>query len=158
MDKWFDIMNAGFYSMKKMKNERRPFDSMDDERLRWLEETFPNYLDEWRDRAFSRGLPDGSNRTLMLLSTQAEEGLRIASKSMIAIVKKCLSMGADYVLPRRVNQDPLEAFFGYQRQKVSRGDTPSQMVFSATARSAEAFRLHDDAHPNIDNARTKAKE
>ena len=91
MDKWFDIMNAGFYSMKKMKNERRPFDSMDDERLRWLEETFPNYLDEWRDRALSRGLPDGADRTVMLLPTQTEEGLRIASTSY----RDCKEMSFD---------------------------------------------------------------
>ena len=53
----------------------------------------------------------------MLLSENTEEGLSISSLSIVAIVREILQEGAAYVLGRRVNQDPLEAYFGQQRSK-----------------------------------------
>lgn len=141
MDKWFDVVNSGYQKDKNFKRDRLPVFTSDDERLVWLERDFIGYLDEWRASAYSRILPEGADKSLMMLSTQTDEGLRIATKSIVAITRLCLDMGAEFVIPRRINQDPLEAYFGYQRQKVSRGDTPSVSLFSATARSAEVFRL-----------------
>ena len=85
----------------------------------------------------------------MFLSTPTEEGLRAASLSMAAIIQECLDLGAEYVLPRRINQDPLESFFGYQRQRVSRGDTPCVALFSATARSSEALKITAISGSNV---------
>lgn len=124
-----------------MKHTRDVFHSVMDDRLRWIKNDFLEYLNEWRSNALSRPLVGEVNRDLMLLSIPTEEGLRAASLSMAAIIEECQAMGAEYVLPRRINQDPLESFFGYQRQKVSRGDTPSVGLFCATARSSEAFKL-----------------
>ena len=51
----------------------------------------------------------------MLFSQSTEEGLMVSTLSMVALVKESLQSGAAYVLARRINQDPLEAFFGYQQ-------------------------------------------
>lgn len=133
-------MNAGFQSKRKFKHVRLPFYSVDDERLLWLESDFLKYLKDWHICVNSRELSGSVNRSLMLLSIPTDEGLRIATKSMIALVKECLQMGAEYVLPRRINQDPLEAYFGMQRQRVARDEAPSVGLFSANARSAEAAK------------------
>ena len=88
----------------------------------------------------SRELSGSVNRSLMLLSIPTDEGLRIATKSMIALVKECLQMGAEYVLPRRINQDRLEAYFGMQRQRVVRDNAHSVGLFGANACSDETAR------------------
>ena len=55
----------------------------------------------------------------MLLS-QSTEGLMVSTLSMVALAKEslqCGALGANYVLARRINQDPVEVFFGYQRRR-----------------------------------------
>ena len=70
----------------------------------------------------------------MLLSESTEEGLIISSLSMVSLVKEVLKEGADYVLVRRINQDPLEAYFGQQRAKNHRCDAPTVKSFGSNVR------------------------
>ena len=69
----------------------------------------------------------------MLLSESTEEGLIISSLSMVSLVK-VLKEGADYVLARRINLDPLEAYFGQQRAKNHRCDAPTVKSCESNAR------------------------
>ena len=50
----------------------------------------------------------------MLLSDSrpTQEGLIISSTSTVSFVREVLRTGADYGLAGRINQDPLEAYFG----------------------------------------------
>ena len=68
---------------------------------------------------------------MMTLSENTEEGLLISSLSMVALVRECLANGAKYVLGRKINQDALEAFFGYQRRRGGQGDAPTLKSFSS---------------------------
>ena len=74
------------------------------------------------------------DREKMLLSDSTLEGLVISSPSMVSSVREFLRAGADYVLARRINQDPLEAYFGQQRRKNNRCDTPTVRSFGHNTR------------------------
>ena len=76
----------------------------------------------------------------MLLSKSTKEGLLVASLSMSAVVKECLSSRASYVLARRVNQDPIEAFFGYQLRRGGRRKAPTIRAFSSSAQNFDVLR------------------
>ena len=54
----------------------------------------------------------------MMLSENTEEGLIISFLSMVTLVREVLEESAAYVLEKRVNQDPFEAYFGQQRSKT----------------------------------------
>lgn len=128
IDQWFDYMNAGFQG-KNFKPARQPFESAEDQRLSWLINDFLGYLSEWEECVASRPLVGDVNRELMLMSNATRSGLKIATLSMVEIVKLTLESGARYVLPRRINQDPLEAYFGRQREKASRTRNPTVSMF-----------------------------
>ena len=132
---------AGFQN-SNYKTSRKPYNDVHDSRLAWLEYDFPNYIAQWRKNAEARSAELGAHvaSRLMLLSQSTEEGLLVASLSMSAVVKKCLSSGASYVLARRVNQDPIEAFFGYQRRRGGRGEAPTIRAFSSSARNFDVLR------------------
>lgn len=131
-------MNAG-YQHRNPKPSRQPYYSTDDGRLGWLENDFLGYLDEWEENAQKRPLLGSVNREKMLLSKPTRSGLRMATKSMVAIIRETLAAGARFVLPRRINQDPLESYFGDQRQRGHRAGNPTVSMFSANARSLDLF-------------------
>ena len=80
----------------------------------------------------------------MLLSENTEEGLIISSLSMVAIVREILQEGAAYVLGRRVNQDPLEAYFGQLRSKGFRNENPTVQLFGSNARILDVAKRSTD--------------
>ena len=81
----------------------------------------------------------------MLLSEEdTEEGLIISSLSMVAIVREILQEGAAYVLGRKVNQDPLETYFGQQRSKGSRNENPTVQLFGSNARILDVTKRSTD--------------
>ena len=41
----------------------------------------------------------------------------MTTRFIIYLINECLKDGADHVCSRRINQDPLESHFGYQRQR-----------------------------------------
>ena len=86
----------------------------------------------------------------MLLSQSTEEGLMVSTLSMVALVKESLQSGAAYVLARRINQDPLEAFFGYQRRRGGCGEAPTIRTFSSNARNFDALRCNIVAGSNVE--------
>ena len=141
---------AGFQN-SNFKASRKPYNDVCDSRLAWLEYDFPNYLTQWRKNVEVRCTELGADVTskLMLLSQNTEEGLLVASLSMSAVVKKCLLSGASYVLARRVNQDPIEAFFGYQRRRGGGGEAPTIRAFSSSARNFDVLRCNAVPGANV---------
>ena len=88
----------------------------------------------------------------MLLS-QSTEGLMVSTLSMVALVKESLqsgALGANYVLARRINQDPVEAFFGYQRRRGGSGEAPTIRTFWSNARSFDALLCNVVAGSNVE--------
>lgn len=124
IDEWFDCVNAGFYG-RKSKHGREPYNNVDDKQLRWLSNDFLQYLQKWEENAATRSLIGQVNREMMLLSNATRSGFKICTLSMGAIIKLTLTNGAGYVLPRRINQDTLEAYFGQQRESAVRTRNPS---------------------------------
>ena len=86
----------------------------------------------------------------MLLSQSTEEGLMVSTLSMVALVNESLQSGAAYVLARRINQNPLEAFFGYQRRRGGCGEAPTIRTFSSNARNFDALRCNIVAGSNVE--------
>ena len=86
----------------------------------------------------------------MILSQSTEEGLMVSTLSIVALVKEVLLNGAKYVLARRINQDPLEAFFGYQRRIGGRVEVPSVRTFSSNARNFDVLRCNVVAGSNVE--------
>ena len=86
---------------------------MDGSSLKWLKKDFFKYVENWKNIA-NRRLPSSErvDREKMLLSDSTQEGLIISSTSTVSFVREILWAGADYVLAGRINQDPLEAYFG----------------------------------------------
>ena len=76
----------------------------------------------------------------MKLSDVAEDGLLVSCLSMHAIVCATLNAGAEYVLARRINQDPLESYFGHQRQRGRRHDAPTVSAFASNAKSLDTLK------------------
>ena len=60
----------------------------------------------------------------MFLSWQTYEGFSITVHSAIEVVRFLLEEGMEFVLTERFCQDPVEEYFGKQRQLGRRSDNP----------------------------------
>ena len=78
----------------------RPFYSVDEKRLAWLENNFLNYLKDKRTHANLRELSGNVRRSLILLTVFNYKGQCNVTKSMITLMKECLGIGAKHVLPQ----------------------------------------------------------
>ena len=68
---------------------------------------------------------------------------------MHAIVTGTLAAGAEYVLARRINQDPLEAYFGQHRRRGRRYDAPTVSAFASTAKTLDTVKFADIMGSNV---------
>ena len=75
----------------------------------------------------------------MLFSKSTEKGLIMTTKSMKEIVNVCLNAGANFIMTRRLNQDPLESYFGHQRQRGHYSDSPTVLMFAHNVRFINCF-------------------
>ncbi|KAL5505481.1 hypothetical protein EMCRGX_G006918 [Ephydatia muelleri] len=80
-----------------------------------LTEVFLMYLDEWEESVKGREGFNKSQRSMMLLSAETRQGLSLT--------------GVLVFLSNRVCQDPLEKFFGQQRQRSRAHENPSVSEF-----------------------------
>ena len=132
MDRWFDLMNTSFHHAQfRKKVDLIPFKKDDpgtESRVKWLSHDFVNYLQSWRQNA------------MMLFSSATENGLLMTTISMVEVIRLCLNAGAEYVMSRRINQNPLEAHFGHQRQRGRFCDAPTALMFAHNVRSINCFR------------------
>ena len=68
-------------------------------------------------------------RSRMFISWQTFEGFKITTHAVIEAIKYLLQQGAEFVLSERFCQDPLEEYFGNQRQLGRRSDMPDMFKF-----------------------------
>ena len=73
----------------------------------------------------------------MFISQQTYEGLQITAHSTVEIVKFLLSKGLNSVLTERFQQDPLEEYFGNQRQRGRRADNLDALQFGCWGKKLE---------------------
>ena len=80
--------------------------------------TFVQYFNRWLKNVAERPLPSSvTDRSSMLFRKSTEKGMIMTTKSMKEIVNVCLNADANFIMTRRLNQDPLESCFGQQRQR-----------------------------------------
>ena len=140
--------------------------------MQWLEEDFIGYLDAWEARVQARIPEEGetfsdSQRQRMLLSAETRIGLRrtsrfrranncnadvtkasfLTAKSFVGLVRYLFSRPEVTennlaFLSQNLCQDPLENFFGCQRQRRRTSDNPNVLEFyqnSQTLRVVNSF-------------------
>ncbi len=132
LDKFFDVLNVR--SRKegdfKCKDALKLYTSLDDERLKWLENTFLKYLEDWKKSTEDRqGNFSQTNRQKMFLSLQTFEGLQMTVYSVIEATKFLFSKGMAFVLTKHFNQDVVGDFFGQQHSLGCRSDNPNLWQF-----------------------------
>ena len=130
MDRFFDMLSVRSKdeSVRKRKDDLKPYESADDSRLTWLEDAFLGYFHAWESTVKKRDGFSKSEKAIMLLSSETCEGFRITVHSLVAVVRELLQhpeLKGKYLLSERFNQDPLETFLG--RSDRLEGGTPTQM-------------------------------
>ena len=85
----------------------------------------------------------------MILSGIAKEGFVVSCLSFTAMVKRAKVAGAQYVLGRQINQDPLEAHFAHQRQRGLRFDAPTVLGFMIEARNLDMLKKSNLQRSNV---------
>ena len=116
MNEFFDCLNANrvFPQFEFKSIYQSPFDR----RLVWLEGEFLKYFQDWKNWAMNHTDVPLQERKQYFLSDQTWEGLQICVKSFVEVVRFSLSiLDVDHVVATKLNQDPLEKFFGKLRQK-----------------------------------------
>jgi hypothetical protein len=129
---FFDCCNVrSTTEHERKRNERiKPYESVDDERLLWMKDTFMKYFDDWKTSIKTReGTFTPVEREKMFLSHQTYEGFKISVHSHVEAIKFLLSEGFKYVLSERFMQDVIEDYFGHQRTQRGRSDNPSAEQF-----------------------------
>ena len=98
-------------------------------RFQFLEE-FLQYLKQWKESTENRpGNYTQNARAKMFLSWQTYEGFKITVHSVTEVVRFLLEEGMEFVLTERFCQDPVEEYFGKQRQLGRRSDNPDIRQF-----------------------------
>ena len=73
----------------------------------WLEETFLGELEQWRIIGATK-----SEQEKKFLSHQTHSGLVLTTKAIVSLLRFLFKLfPKQYVLSKRLNQDPLETFF-----------------------------------------------
>ncbi|KAL5474560.1 hypothetical protein EMCRGX_G026521 [Ephydatia muelleri] len=140
-DKFFDSFNVSNYTEanRHRKPFRQPYRSSDDFRLDWLQNEFLGYLTKWEEHVNGIEGINAKTRKSMLLSPQTLLGLKITVNSIVEMVKYLFSLeGVKSFLSNRISQDPIEKFFGCQRQRLSTNENPNAYEFS---KNTETLRV-----------------
>eukprot|EP00731_Ephydatia_muelleri_P018851 Em0011g891a len=139
MDKFFDCLNVDNYSSgyTQRKPFKQPYRSANDFRLNWLEKEFLPYLDQWEQSVLCRDVEGDKGN--MLLSNETLLGIRLTVTSFIGLVTYIFTLpGVTSFLSEKINQDPLEKFFGCQRQRGGANDNPTVTEF---CKNTQALRV-----------------
>ena len=132
VDKFFDCLNVRSTAehIRKRKPFLAPYTDMNDQRFEWLENNFLTYFNDWQDLIKNRnGNFTKDEQSKMFISYQTFDGFQITTYSMIECTKFLLTEGMEYILTERFCQDPVEEYFGKQRQLGRRSDNPDLFTF-----------------------------
>ena len=136
-------------SKKSLNNDKIPFQSKYDERLKWLESTFLGYFSLWKKNIEMRDGFTTEQKGKMFISAQTYEGLKITVMSMIEIIPFLLENGFNYVLTERFNQDCLEQSFGTHRSMGGRSENPNVHRFGYDDQSMRVYRSFKPVKGNV---------
>eukprot|EP00731_Ephydatia_muelleri_P014633 Em0008g353a len=134
MDKFFDALNVHNFShgSKALKPFQLPYTSATDFQLKilkWLKDTFLCYLKDWKVSVQDQVGISKSERNRMLLNDATQLGLEMTCQSFLDLVPFLFSMpDVEFFLSQRLCQDPLERFFGLQRQRGSVDENPNMGI------------------------------
>lgn len=131
-DKFFDCLNVNNFTTGRQKRKvfKHPYKSADDFRLKWLKESFLGYLSEWEESVENQPGHSKIVKKMMLLSEETRLGLKITVHSFVELVKFLFTLpGIKAFLSEKLSQDPLEKFFGCQRQRGRVNENPTATVF-----------------------------
>ena len=120
---FFDCSNVrSTTEHERKRNDRiKPYESVDDERLVWMKDTFLKYLEEWKSSTQTReGSFTAIAREKIFLSRQTYEAFKITVNSHVEAVNFLLSEGFKYVLSERFMQDVIEDYLGIQEGVMER--------------------------------------
>ncbi|KAK3918543.1 Transposable element P transposase [Frankliniella fusca] len=140
MNRFFDCMNGkeDFQEETAEGNGyelRNPdlaaYKSVDDPRFEFLENTFLNYFEDWKQDVLKRpGIYTESERSRMIISHQSLESLTITVKGFVGATKYMLGVvQAPKINARSFNQDPLEQYFGKMRRMLGDNRQPRVQSF-----------------------------
>ena len=108
--KWFtihDIANCHQYIVSRNEN-RMHFFSLTDERLKWLENDFLQFMGCIKQSS--------ADEKMQYLSKETHEALTLTTLSTTNCIKYLLDSGYHYILTRTFNSDPIESLFLALRQ------------------------------------------
>lgn len=114
--KWYtllDVSSSNFRNGGRNEN-RMHFCSIDDQRLEWLENEFPQYLSSIKTNSI---LAEKE-----FLSAETYEALLITTASTVSCVRFLIENGFHFVLTRAFNSDSIELFFSGLRQTAGAND------------------------------------
>ena len=136
--------------------------------VQWLEDEFLGYLTEWESSVSSREGFSPREKESMLLSSETRLGLTVTGiymyihvlhvyyytlffsllvRSFIELVKYIFTIpGVSCFLSERISQDPLENFFGCQRQRGGTGENPNVASF---CKNTQALRVINTTCINV---------
>lgn len=136
--------------------------------MQWLEKDFLGYLKEWEESVSKREGLTNKERNNMLLSQETCFGIEVTGKaasgdhtegaffvvvsylslcSFIELAKFAFTIsGVRAFLSEKLSQDPLEQFFGCQRQ---RGGTSKNPTVAEFCKNTQALRVINTACVNV---------
>eukprot|EP00731_Ephydatia_muelleri_P032133 Em0023g640a len=140
-DKFFDALNVHNFShgIRGLKSFQLPYTSSTDVRLKWLETDFLGYLKDWENSVKLRKGFTKAEKNNMLISAETLYGLQVTCMSFVELVRYLFTVpDVQCFLSQRLCQDPLERFFGAQRQRSGVHDNPNVAEF---AKNTQAIRV-----------------
>ncbi|KAL5506391.1 hypothetical protein EMCRGX_G008017 [Ephydatia muelleri] len=117
---------------------QEPYRSANDFRLKWLQQEFLPYLNDWEESVNAMNCSKKIKKCMML-SAETQLGIRITVASFVELVNLLFTLpGVTTFLSERLCQDPLEQFFGCQRQRGRTNDNPTVKEF---CKNTQALRV-----------------
>lgn len=113
--RWFTLHNTSneVQHIHQRFPDTRHFDNFDDDRLEWLDVTFPLYIEELKNSTSPRGF----------LTKETYEALLLTTYSTAACIRHLLvTEKLSFVLTRKFSSDPIEALFGTLRRSLGCND------------------------------------
>lgn len=100
-------------------------------------ESASKWLDEWEQEVVNGDIPKD-----FFLTPSTAEGLRVTLKSVLELSRYLLTeCNFKYVLTSKMNQDPLECFFGIIRQAGGQNEHPTFPTFLQLYRMLSLYSL-----------------
>ena len=131
--------------------------------LQWLEDDFMGYLNSWETTVQQqKGFPS-EKKKMMFMPVETRKGIEVTGNkiytkllclndfyivnSFVKIVQYLLTVpGVKCFLSSRLSQDPLEKFFGCQRQRGKSSENPNVYEF---CKNTQALRVINSVCGNV---------